>query len=186
MSDQKTISLVNGIDMDALQTTVNAIKDPPQLAESKFHIHNKWIKGGYNRTTVTDFFSAGQNISHKQTFELNADEPLVLGGQDKVANPVEHLLHALAACVTTSIICHAAAHGIRIDELESELQGDIDLRGFLGLSRDVRKGYRNIQIKFKVKTDEEDLEKLKALSDFSPVFDVVTNGTSVDIQIERK
>jgi uncharacterized OsmC-like protein len=186
MSDQKTINLVNGVNMDALEGTVNAIQENPELGESRFHIHNKWIRGGYNRTNVTDFFSAGKDIFHRQTFELDADEPPVLGSEDKGANPVEHLLHALAACVTTSMVCHAAIRGIRIDELESELEGNIDLRGFLGLSQDVRKGYRNIRINFKVKTDEENLEKLEALAKFSPVFDIVSNGTSVDIQIEKK
>ncbi len=186
MSGQKTINLVNGVNMDALGDTVNAIKERPELGDSRFHIRNKWIGGGHNHTTVTDFFSAGQEMSHKQTFELDADEPPVLGSEDKGANPVEHLLHALAACVTTSMVCHAAVRGIRIDELESELEGDIDLRGFLGLSQDVRKGYRNIRVKFKIKTDEENLEKLEALAKFSPVFDVVSNGTSVDIQIERQ
>jgi uncharacterized OsmC-like protein len=186
MSEQKTINLVNGIDMDALGATVSAIEERPQLGESRFHIRNKWIKGGHNRSIVTDFFGAAQNISHKQTFELDADEPAVLGGEDLAANPVEHLLHALAACVTTSLVCHAAVRGIRIDELESELEGEIDLRGFLGLSQDVRKGYRNIRINFAVKTDEDSLEKLKELAQFSPVFDIVSNGTSVDIQMERK
>ncbi len=186
MSEQKTINLVNGVNMDALGETTRAIQEKPELGKSKFHIRNKWINGGYNRTSVTDFFSAGKSMSHKQAFELDADEPVVMGGADKGANPVEHLLHALAACVTTSMVCHAAVQGIRIDELESELEGDIDLRGFLGLSQEVRKGYRNIRINFKVKTDEENLEKLKMLTQFSPVFDVVSNGTSIDIQIGRK
>jgi uncharacterized OsmC-like protein len=186
MSEQKTINLVNGVDMDALGNTVSAIQKRPELGESRFHIHNKWIRGGHNRSSVTDFFGAGQVMSHKQTFELEADEPPVLGSEDLGANPVEHLLHALAACVTTSMVCHSAVRGIRIDELESELEGEIDLRGFLGLSQDVRKGYQNIRINFKIKTDEENLEKLKALTQFSPVFDVVSNGTSVDIQMERK
>jgi uncharacterized OsmC-like protein len=186
MSYHKTINLVNGINMDALEATVNAIQEKPELGESRFHIHNKWIGGGHNCTNVTDFFSAGQNILHKQTFELDADEPTVMGCEDQGANPVEHLLHALAACVTASIVSHAAIRGIRIDELESEIEGDLDLRGFLGLSQEVRKGYQNIRIKFKVKTDEEDIEKLKALAEFSPVFDVVSKGTSVDIQIEKK
>ncbi|MHC4638845.1 MAG: OsmC family protein [Planctomycetota bacterium] len=186
MSDQKTMNLVNGVNMDALEDLVDTIQERPELGESKFHIHNKWIRGGHNRTNVTDFFSAGQNISHKQSFELDAGEPPVIGGEDKGANPVEYLLHALAACLTTSMVCHAAIQGIRIDELESELEGDIDLRGLLGLSQEARKGYRSIRIKFKIKTDEENLEKLEALTKFSPVFDVVSNGTSVDIQIERE
>ncbi|MHC4737645.1 MAG: OsmC family protein [Planctomycetota bacterium] len=186
MSEQKTINLVNGVNMDAFEGTVNAMQEKPELGESRFHIHNKWIAGGQNRSTVTDFFGAGQVIPHKRTFELNADEPPVLGSEDKGASPVEHLLHALASCLTTSMVCHAAVRGIRIDELESELEGDIDLRGFLGLNQDVRKGYRNIQVNFKVKTDEENLEKLEALTRFSPVFDVVSNGTLVNIQIEKK
>lgn len=186
MPGQKTVNLVNGVNMDALLDTVNALQANPELGESRFHIHNKWIRGGNNHTTVTDFFTAGEVFSHKQNFELEADEPPILGSEDKAANPVEHLLHALAACLTTSMVCHAAVRGIRIDELESELEGDLDARGFLGLSNKVRKGYQNIRIKFKVRTDEENLEKLKELTKFSPVFDVVSNGTSVDIQIERK
>ena len=186
MPEQKTINLVNGVNMDALGATVSAIKERGELGECRFHIHNKWIKGGHNQSEVTDFFGAGQNINHKQTFVLDADEPPVLGSEDMGANPVEHLLHALASCLTTSIVAHAAVRGIHIDELESELEGNLDLRGFLGLSNDVRKGYRNIRIKFKIKTDEENLEKLKALTEYSPVFDVVSNGTSVDVQIEKK
>jgi len=186
MAVQKKAKFINGINMDALGGTVAAIEEHPGLGESRFRVRNKWIKGGYNCTSVTDFYSLGKDVSHKQTFKLDADEPVALGSEDQAANPVEHLLHALAACLTTSLVCHAAVRGIRIGELESELEGDIDLRGFMGLSQDVRKGYRNIRINFKVKTDEENLDKLKSLAQFSPVFDVVSNGTSVDIQMERK
>ena len=115
MSAQKTINLVNGVDMDALGAVVTTLKEKEGLGESNFRVCNKWIRGGYNRTTVTDFSGLGKTILHKQTFELEADEPLVLGGEDLAANPVEHLLHALAACLTTSIVCHAAVRGIRID-----------------------------------------------------------------------
>ena len=110
----------------------------------------------------------------------------MLAGKDRGANPVEHLLAALAACVTTTLIYHAAIRGIKIDELESDLEGDIDLRGFLGLTNEVRKGYQNIRVNFKVKTDAENIEKLKALSKLSPVYDVTSNGTKVDINIEQK
>ena len=96
---------------------------------------------------------------------------------------MEYLLHALAGCLTSSLVYHAALEDIRIEELEAELEGDIDLRGFLGISDDIRKGYQAIRVNFKVKTDAENLEKLKALTKFSPVFDVVSNGTKVDIQL---
>ncbi|MBN1490631.1 MAG: OsmC family protein, partial [Phycisphaerae bacterium] len=118
--------------------------------------------------------------------ELHADEPPMLAGGDVGANPVEHLLNALAACVTTGIVAHAAVRGIHIEELESELEGDIDLRGFLGLANDVPKGYTNIRVKFRVKTDPANLPKLKRLAEFSPVYNTLTGGTHVDIEIEPK
>jgi uncharacterized OsmC-like protein len=86
----------------------------------------------------------------------------------------------------TTMVYHAAMRGIRIEELEMDLEGDLDLRGFLGLSDEVRKGYENIRVNFRVKTDEENLDRLKALSKLSPVYDVTRNGTNVDISIERK
>ncbi|MDH4101440.1 MAG: OsmC family protein [Nitrospirota bacterium] len=177
---------VNGVDLALIQNTVNAIDETPDLARFTFRLHNKWKKGGHNRSKVKGFYGAGQENYHLQDFELESDEPTALAGEDLAANPVEHLLNALAACVTTSLVYHAAVRGIVIDELESDLEGDLDLRGFLGLSNEVRSGYENIRIKYKVKTDNVNIEKLKELSSFSPVLDVVSNGTKVDISIERK
>jgi uncharacterized OsmC-like protein len=186
MAEQQTINKVNGIDMDALQSTVNAILQEPDLGKCKFRVSNKWIGGNHNCSTITGFYAAKQEIAHKQQFELHADEPPILAGQDQGANPVEHLLNALAACVTTSMVAHAAVRGIHIEEVESELEGDIDLRGFLGLSKDVPKGYTDIRVKFKVKSDVDDMEKLKRLTEFSPVFNTIMNGANVDIQVEPK
>lgn len=117
---------------------------------------------------------------------MEADEPPILAGKDQGPNPVEHLLHALASCLTSSIVYHAALRGIVIEELESQLEGDLDLQGFMGLSQDIRKGYQSIRVKFQVKTDTENLERLKELTRFSPVFDVVSHGTAVEIEIEKK
>jgi uncharacterized OsmC-like protein len=186
MSTEKVINVINGVNVDAVNSTIEAIKGKPDIAKFRFHLHNNWINGGHNRSTVDSFYGANQENSHLRLFELDADEPPMLAGEDLGPNPVEHLLNALSACLTTSLIYHAAIRGIRIDELESELEGDIDLRGFLGLTNEVRKGYENIRVNFKVKTDEKNMEKLKALSKLSPVFDVTTHGTNVDIQIERK
>ncbi|MDT8300794.1 MAG: OsmC family protein [Sedimentisphaerales bacterium] len=186
MAEQKTINLVNGIDIDVLQNTVNAIQEEPELGKCRFHVTNKWLGANQNSTTVASFYGAKQEIDHNQPFELHADEPPILAGQDQGANPVEHMLHALASCVTTSLVAHAAVRGIHLDEVESEIEGDIDLQGFLGLSKDVPKGYTNIRIKFKVKSDEENTERLKSLAEYSPVFNTLIHGTNVDIEIERK
>lgn len=186
MADQQTINKVNGVDVDVLQTTVNNIKEDPDLAKCKFHVQNKWIDGNHNRTTITSFYGAKQENEHSRTFKLDADEPPVLAGQDQAPNPVEHLLNALAGCVTTSLVAHAAVRGIHLDEVESEIEGDLDLQGFLGISRNVPRGYTDIRLKLKVKSDETNMEKLKRLAEFSPVYNSLINGTNVDIQIEPK
>ncbi len=187
MSAQKILpKVVNGVNVDAVNSTVSAIQGQPEIAKVKFRLHNKWISGGPTNSLISNFYGANQDISHARPFKLEADEPPILAGEDLGANPVEHLLNALAACLTTTLIYHAALRDIEIEELESELEGDIDLRGFLGLTNEVRKGYENIRVKFKVRTAEENIEKLKALSKLSPVFDVTSNGTNVDVQIERK
>lgn len=183
MSEDK---ILNGVNVTTVENAVKAIEEKPELAKFKFRLHNNWISGGHNHSTVSNFYGTNQEISHLKSFELDCDEPPVLAGEDIGANPVEHLLNALAGCLTSTLIYHAAIRGIKIDELESELEGDIDLRGFLGLSKDVRRGYENIRVNFKVKTDAENLKRLRALSKLSPVFDVTSNGTNIDVQIEEK
>jgi uncharacterized OsmC-like protein len=177
---------VNGVNLDTLMETVKAIQADPELGASRFRATNTWLSGNHNRSTVTGFYGAKQEISHKQKFELDADEPAILAGNDQGANPVEHLLHALASCVTTSMVAHAAVRGIPIYSLESEVEGDIDLQGFLGLSNDVPRGYTDLRVKFRVDAEPEDIDRLKALSEFSPVFNTITQGARVNIQVEQK
>lgn len=179
-------TVINGIEIDTLKATIGAIRNEPDLGACHFRATNKWLSGNHNRSRVTGFYGAQQEIAHKQTFRMDADEPAILAGNDKGANPVEHLLHALASCLTTSMVAHAAVRGIQIDELESEFEGDIDLRGFLGLADDVPKGYTAIRAKFRVKADPVDLETLRGLAAFSPVFNTLTSGTDVDVKVELK
>ena len=134
------------------------------LGACRFRARNTWIDGSHNRSTVKGFYGARQEIAHKQTFTMDADEPAILAGDDEGANPVEHLLHALASCLTTSMVAHAAVRGIEIDALQSELEGDIDLRGFLGLATDVPKGYTAIRAKFRVNATPEDLPRIRELA----------------------
>lgn len=177
-------TIVNGVNTDTLLTTVNAIKNDPELGACHFRARNKWLSGSHNRSTVSGFFGAKQEIAHQQTFKMDADEPAILAGNDQGANPVEHLLHALASCLTTSMVAHAAVRGIEVEELESQLEGDIDLRGFLGLDTTVPKGYTAIRVTFRAKASPESLAKLHELAQFSPVFNTLTQGTHVDLKIE--
>jgi uncharacterized OsmC-like protein len=179
---------INGVDVDQLFSTINAIKENPGLAKFEMRANNRWINGGHNRTSIKDFYGAGrEDTSRKQTFVFDNDEPAVLLGEDNGANPVEFVLHALAGCLTTSLVYHAAAQGIKIDAVESKFEGDLDLRGFLGMNDGVRNGYENIRVTFKIKADAPE-EKLKELCELaqkrSPVFDIVTNRVPVNVQLK--
>lgn len=129
---------------------------------------------------------SSRRIAHKQTFELHADEPPILAGADEGANPVEHLLNVLAACITTSMVAHAAVRGIHIEEVESELEGDIDLRGVLGLAEDVPKGFTDIRVKFRVKADVDNMERLRRLTEYSPVLNTLTHSPRIAVEVMPK
>lgn len=186
MATETMTDRVNGLDLDVLTKTVNAISKDPELGRCRFRARNKWVGGSKNRSKVADFYGAKSEQKHKQVFEMHADEPPILAGGDDAANPVEHLLHALASCVTTSIAAHAAVRGIHIEEMESELEGDIDLNGFLGLNPDVPKGFTDIRVKFRVKTDSGNLKTLQELSELSPVYSTLIHGCKINIDIEPK
>jgi len=177
---------LNGVDLDTLMGTVNAIQAEPALGISKFRASNTWLSANHNRSTVTGFYAAKQEIAHAQTFTMDADEPAILAGGDQGANPVEYLLHALASCLTTSIVAHAAVRGIEIEELESELEGDIDLNGFLGLDAEMPKGFTEIRVRFRVKADPKDMDNIKQLAMFSPVFNTITKSARVDVDVVMK
>ncbi|MEX0829926.1 MAG: OsmC family protein [Nitrospirales bacterium] len=178
--------VINGVDVAAVNELVKNVESDTKLGECRFHIKNTWSTCGQNQSKVSSFYAAKQERPHENPFTLNADEPPILAGHDKGANPVEHLLHALAGCLTTTLVYHAAVRGIKVEELESELEGDLHIRGFLGLSNKIRSGFENIRVNFKVKTYAGNIEKLKALSKLSPVFDMTSNGTNVQVNIEKK
>ncbi len=174
----------NGVDVTALSETVEAVKADPAIGEFRFRAANKWLGGGHNRTTIQGFFGAGQeDATRTKPFVLDADEPPVLLGADAGANPVEFVLHALAACMTTTMAYHAAARGIEIEAIDSRLEGDLDLRGFLDLAKDVRKGYREVRVTMRVKSKAAPAV-LAELVRFSPVHDIVSNSLPVKVEIE--
>ena len=182
-----TATIRNGVDTGQLFGTLDAIKDDPSLARFQFRARNRWIEGAHNRTTIRDFYAANQeDTSRAAEFVIDAGEPAILLGTDTGPNPAEHLLHALAACLTTSLVYVAAVRGVHLTEVESTLEGDMDVRGALGLSDDYRNGFEQIRASFRVKGDapEEKLREVVARAQLrSAVFDMVTNGVPVTVDV---
>ncbi|MBO3747640.1 OsmC family protein [Streptosporangiaceae bacterium NEAU-GS5] len=182
-----TVVARNGVDTPTLFATIDAVRGNPKLAEFQFRAVNRWVAGTHNRTTIQGFYGAGQeDVSRTEPFTYDADHPAVLVGGGNGPTPVEFLLHAIAACLTSGLANIAAARGINLTSVESTVEGDIDLNGILGLSDETRNGYQQIRVHFTLEGDAPP-EKLRALVEQSrarsAVYDVLTNGVPVSIDV---
>ena len=177
----------NGVDAEKMFATLELIKDQPELAKFQFRARNRWIDGAHNRSTIKDFYAAGgEDSTRGEAFEIDAGEPAILLGADTGPNPAEYLLHALAACLTTSIVYVAAARKVALTSVESTLTGDMDVRGALGVNPEPRNGFERIVVSFRV-TGDAPAEKLREVVERarqrSAVYDMVTNGVPVAVQV---
>jgi uncharacterized OsmC-like protein len=182
----QTTTMINGVNVDQLMETIDAIRHNGDISKFEFRSHNQWLGGGHNRTRVDEFTGACETQRRSHPFIIDKDEPPVLLGSDQAANPVEYVLAALAGCLTTSLVYHAAARGIELESVESSYEGDLDLKGFLGLSDEVRNGYEQVRVSFRIKGDAspEQLEELVQLAQQrSPVFDIVSNPVAVQVSL---
>ncbi|HEX6234458.1 MAG TPA: OsmC family protein [Jiangellaceae bacterium] len=175
----------NGVNVTQLTETVGAIQANPTLAAFRFRATNTWLGGGHSRTTIKGFWGAGQeDASRAEPFLLDGDEPPVLLGANHAPNAVETVLHALASCLAIGVAYNAAAQGIDIRSMEFDLEGEMDLHGFLGLSADVRPGYQNIRVTYRIDTDASDdqVEDLLAyVQKTSPVLDILRHPVQVSV-----
>jgi len=189
MSQTQTLAKhINGVPVNDLHATIEAIKQTPAAAKFRFRVANEWLEGARTQSVAKSFYGTGQEHSHARPFVLESDEPPVLLGKDLAPGAGEYLLHTLAACMTGALIYHAAARGIQIEEVESSIEGDIDLQGFLGIDPNVRKGFEAIRVNFKVKANvpEEELNEVASLAPmFSPMFDSITRGVPISFSAER-
>ena len=177
----------NSVETQQMYGTLDAIKADPSLARFQFRVQNQWLDGAHNRSTIRGFYGAGQeDTSRVAAFTIDAGEPAVLLGSDTGPNPAEALLHALAACLTTTLVYVAAARKVRLTEVESTLEGDMDVRGCLGISDEVRNGFTAIKVTFEVKGDASP-EKLREIVERaqarSAVFDMVNHGVPVEVAV---
>mgnify|MGYP002624423532 FL=1 len=180
--------LLNGVDVHALADTIKAVKADTGLAAFRFGLENTWKGGGANVSLIDAYSGAGEDFTREQPFEVRNDEPPVLLSGDTGPNPVENLLHALAGCLATSLVYHAAAMGMKVDAVNTRFEGDLDLRGFLGLDDSVRNGYGQIRAVFEIDGDLDEAQKeylVQVAQERSPVFDVVSNGTEIECSLEN-
>lgn len=181
------MATINGVNVDRLVSTIEAIKENPGLAEFKFRAETEWVEGGHTRTQIQGFYGAGaEDTSRAEPFYLEGDEPPVLLGDNVGPNAVETVLHALASCLAVGFVYNAAAQGIKVDALDFKLEGEIDLHGFLGLSDDVRPGYKNISVVYRVESDaprEKIVELCEYVQRTSPVLDLIRNPVPVSVRL---
>lgn len=179
-------NIVNGVDVSKLTQTIDVLTEKPDLAQFHFCARNSWINGGKNRTTINAFYGAGKTHVRSKPFVFTKDEPPVLLGTDQGANPVEYALTALAGCVTTTLVYYASAMNVKINKVETVLEGDIDLRGLLNIDENVKAGYKSIQVKFKIDSDasRETLQNLIEIArKHSPVANTITNATPINLSL---
>jgi uncharacterized OsmC-like protein len=183
--DVQVAKTLNGLNVDQMNETIEAIKNDPSLAQFEFRLRNRWVDGGENRSTWKDFYGAGrEDDSRSEAFTAVNGEPPVLLGNNEGGNPVEFLLHALAGCVTTTLVLHAAARGITIRRLATTLDGTINLEGLLALNDEVTPGYEKINIAIDIEADcsDEELDDLLATAQRrSPVCNSVCRPVPVNI-----
>ncbi len=177
---------MNGVDVPNLLGTINAVAEQPVAAQFQFRAKGEWIKGTHSRATVNGYFGAGQEHRREADFVAEGDHPAVLCGADNAPTPVEYLLTALAGCITAGIGNIASARQIKLNAVKTTVEGDIDLQGLLGLNDEVRNGYQAIRCMVEIDGDAgaADLRKIVEQSVArSAVFDMLTNGTNVQVNV---
>lgn len=176
----------NGVDVEALFTTLDAVKANPQIARFQFRATNDWVSGTHSRSTIDSFYGAMQELQHVESRTIHADHPEVLVGKDGGPTPVEFLLHALAACLTAGIGNIAAARKVELSEVSSTVVGDMDLQGLLGVDPQVRNGFQQVRVSFRLRGD--DPERLRQVVEQSTarsaVLDMLTHGVPVSIEVD--
>jgi uncharacterized OsmC-like protein len=178
---------LNGVDTPALFATIDAVDNQRELAAFRFRATTTWQSGTHSRSSIKSFYGAGSELEHVREFVLDADHPQVLVGNDNGPLPVELVLAGLGSCLTAGIGNIAAARGITLHEVESTIEGELDIQGILGLSDQVRNGYERIRVDFKIRGDapEETLRKIVEQSrSRSAVFDIITNSVPVEINVD--
>ncbi len=175
--------MTNGVDVGQVMNVIGAIDADPGYAKFQWRATNQWINGAVSRSRIKDFFAGNaEDTSREEAFTLDADEPTTAAGQNSAPNSMEYVLHALATCLTGTLVYHAAVRGIRIEAVESSYAGDMDVRGLFGLADDVRKGFNKVTVNMRVKS-EASVEELTELALYSPVYEMISQSLPAEFTL---
>lgn len=179
----QTNQMINGVDTTQIIALAGKIQQNEDYGKFRFRASNHWINGSRSRSSIQNFFAGGkENTSRKKSLTVDADQPTFLGGDNTAPNPVEHLLHSLDSCLTNTLVYHASVQGIGIEAVETRSEGDLDARGFFGISDKVARGYERIRVNMRVKSDAS-TEILTKLAMYSPVFEMVSKAASIEFTL---
>lgn len=182
---EQTDDYINGVDAVEVVNLATKISQDEDFGKFTFRARNQWINGARSRSSIQGFFAGGTEIDErKQALYVDADQPYFLGGENTAPNPVEHLLHALDSCLTVTLVSHAAVQGIHLETVETSSEGDMNARGFFGVSEQVNKGYEQIRVVMRVKSDA-DVETLTKLAMYSPVYEVISKAVPIDFVLTK-
>lgn len=182
---QQTNKLVNGIDTEQVVNLVTTVAGDEAFGKFKFRANNQWIHGSRNRTSIQGFYAGGkENTSRKEALTIDADQPAFLAGKNTAPNSVEHYLHAVTSCLTTTLSYHASVQGIELDEINVFAEGEMNVRGYFGISDTINKGYERIRISMQVKSNA-DIDILTTLTMLSPVFEMVSRGVPTEFKMTK-
>ena len=176
----------NGVNVQALLDARGVLVEQPAAAQFTWKATNRWENGVHSKTTVENFFGLGAEQSHTASHEFDADHPEVFAAQDNGITPIEYLLVGLSSCLTAGVAAVAQNRGIQIRSIEATVEGDHDIRGILGADSDVRNGFNDVRVTFKIDADAtpQEIEALVAQSQKrSAVFDALTNPTEVTVAV---
>jgi uncharacterized OsmC-like protein len=176
----------NGVNVEFLLTARDMLTAQPEGAQFKWRVTNTWVKGTHSRTTVNGFFGLGAEQSHHKDFQFDGDHPELFSSEDVGPTPVEMLLVSLASCLTAGVAAVAQNREIQLRSVAATLEGDMDVRGILGVDPEVRNGFSRIKVTYKVDADasKDDIKALVAQSQKrSAVYDIVTNPTNVVVEV---
>ncbi len=180
---EQTDSMINGVNVDQLMNVIGEIEADQNYAKFQFRVSNQWINGSLSRSRIKGFYAGNaEDSTRDEAFTLDADEPLIAAGQDSAPNSMEYVLHALATCLTGTLVYHAAVNGIVIESVESSYAGDMDVRGLFGLTDGVRKGFNKVTVEMRVNS-KASVDELTELAMFSPVFEMVSKSLPVEFKL---